>query len=127
MKRQQFLYFHPKIREFGDLAESPQSGVKVACPASREMRGLEMYYVYILYSESKDRYYIGHTNYLQRRLIEHNQGLTRSTKAHRPWKVVYTEKYNTRVEAYKREQEIKDYKSGYKFQLLKQSESWQSG
>jgi hypothetical protein len=30
-----------------------------------------MFYVYILYSESADRYYIGHTNDSERRLIEH--------------------------------------------------------
>jgi hypothetical protein len=31
-----------------------------------------MFYVYILYSESADRYYIGHTNDPERRLVEHN-------------------------------------------------------
>ncbi|MBK9097546.1 MAG: GIY-YIG nuclease family protein [bacterium] len=86
-----------------------------------------MYYVYILYSEHFDRYYIGHTNDLKRRLVEHNKGLTSSTKAYRPWKIVYTEKFSSRVEAYDREKEIKSYKSGYKFQELKKSESWQSG
>ena len=86
-----------------------------------------MYFVYILYSKSKNRYYVGHTNDLQRRLIEHNSGLTKSTKAHRPWKIVYTENLVSKSEAYKREKEIKSYKSGYKFQELKKSESWQSG
>ena len=86
-----------------------------------------MYYVYILYSERFDRFYIGHTNDLKRRLVEHNKGLTSSTKAYRPWKIVYTEKFSSRVAAYNREKEIKSYKSGYKFQELKKSESWQSG
>lgn len=86
-----------------------------------------MYYVYILKSLVTERYYIGHTKDLEKRLNEHNQGRTRSTKAYKPWKLVYAEKYETKSEAYKREVEIKSYKSGYKFQLLKQSESWQSG
>ena len=86
-----------------------------------------MYFVYILYSKTKNRYYVGHTNDLQRRLNEHNSGLTRSTKAHKPWNIVYTEKYALKSEAYQREKEIKSYKSGYKFQELKKSESWQSG
>ncbi|HDP66927.1 MAG TPA: GIY-YIG nuclease family protein, partial [Candidatus Marinimicrobia bacterium] len=30
--------------------------------------------VYILYSPSKDRYYVGQTNDLNRRLVEHNSG-----------------------------------------------------
>ncbi|HSR17600.1 MAG TPA: hypothetical protein VLM39_05855, partial [Ignavibacteriaceae bacterium] len=33
----------------------------------------------------------------------------------------------TKSEAYKREQEIKSYKSGYKFHELMKSERWQSG
>lgn len=86
-----------------------------------------MYYVYVLSSLSSARHYVGHTDKLDRRIREHNSGKTRSTKAYIPWKLVYTEKYDTRAEASKREKEIKSYKSGYKFQLLKQSESWQSG
>jgi putative endonuclease len=86
-----------------------------------------MFYVYILKSLSSARYYVGHTDKLDRRINEHNSGKTRSTKAYIPWKLVYTEKYDTRAEASNREKEIKSYKSGYKFQLLKQSESWQSG
>ena len=86
-----------------------------------------MYYVYILKSLSSARHYVGHTDQLDRRIREHNSGKTRSTKAYIPWKLVYTENYRTRAEANKREKEIKNYKSGYKFQLLKQSESWQSG
>ena len=66
---------------------------------------------------------MGHTKDLDKRLNEHNQGRTRSTKSYKPWKLVYGEKYETKSEAYKRELEIKSYKSGYKFQLLKLSES----
>ena len=31
-----------------------------------------MYYIYILYSKTIDRYYVGHTNDVKRRLEEHN-------------------------------------------------------
>ena len=86
-----------------------------------------MYYVYILKSLKNKRYYIGHTGDLQRRLTEHNSGKTKSTKGYVPWIIVYTEIYKTKSEAYKREKEIKSYKSGIKFKKLIKPESWQSG
>jgi len=36
-----------------------------------------MFYAYIIYSESTDKYYIGHTHSLDLRLIRHNEGWTR--------------------------------------------------
>lgn len=72
-----------------------------------------MYYAYILHSLVKDRYYIGHTSNLEKRLDQHNSGRTRSTSAYKPWKLVCFEKYETKSEAYKREREIKKYKAGY--------------
>ena len=86
-----------------------------------------MYVVYILQSINFDRFYIGHTVDLVKRIKEHNAGKTKSTKAYKPWKLVYTEDYNTKSEAFKREKEIKSYKSGYKFKELQNSERWQSG
>ena len=86
-----------------------------------------MYYVYILKSLIVDRYYIGHTSDLDKRLGEHNRGKTRSTKAYAPWKIVYTEEFGLKSEAFKREQEIKSFKSGFKFKELQKLESWQSG
>ena len=86
-----------------------------------------MYCVYILKSLKSKRYYIGHTGNLQRRLTEHNSGKTKSTKGYVPWIIVHTEIYKTKSEAYKREKEIKSYKSGIKFKKLIKPESWQSG
>lgn len=86
-----------------------------------------MFYVYVLKSLVTERCYIGHTAELEKRLAEHNRGKTRSTKGYLPWKVVYTEKFETKSEAFRREQEIKSFKSGLKFKELQNSESWQSG
>jgi putative endonuclease len=69
------------------------------------------YFVYILYSKSKDRFYIGHTHDLNQRLLQHNAGRTPSTKAGRPWIIVYSETYNDKGSAAKRELEIKNKKS----------------
>ncbi|MFD2561032.1 GIY-YIG nuclease family protein [Aquimarina rubra] len=70
-----------------------------------------MFIVYILFSESLNKYYIGHTANLEDRLKRHNQGRSKSTKSGIPWKIVYTETYETKSKAYQREMEIKRQKS----------------
>jgi putative endonuclease len=69
------------------------------------------YYVYILYSQSKDRYYTGYSHNPDERLVEHNLGATTSTRPGRPWVLVYTEKFSDKGSAIKRESEIKRMKS----------------
>jgi putative endonuclease len=45
-----------------------------------------MYYIYILYSESSDHYYIGQSSDVERRLVEHNTADKNSyTAKFRPW------------------------------------------
>ncbi len=70
-----------------------------------------MYYVYILQSQYNKRFYVGSTNDVQKRIIKHNNGAVRSTKAYCPWKVVRVEGYDTRTQARKRELQIKNKKS----------------
>jgi putative endonuclease len=45
-----------------------------------------MYYIYILYSPSSDKFYVGYSNDFARRLVEHNSSdkITYTSK-HRPW------------------------------------------
>ncbi len=69
------------------------------------------YYVYILYSASRDRYYVGHTYHLKERVEEHNSGKTPSTRTGRPWECVYFEEYPDKSSASRRESEIKSKKS----------------
>ncbi len=70
-----------------------------------------MYFVYILYSKTYDRYYIGQCQELSARLTRHNTGVVLSTKAYRPWEIVYSENYATRAADTIREKEIKNKKS----------------
>jgi len=69
------------------------------------------HFVYILYSHSIDRHYIGSCSDIELRLSRHNAGATISTKSGRPWKVVYSEKFNSKTEAIKREIYLKRMKS----------------
>jgi putative endonuclease len=78
-----------------------------------------MYIVYILRNKLNNRYYIGSTNNLSRRLEEHNRGQSQSTR-NGIWEVIYTEELITYSEAVRREKQIKSYKSGNAFKRLVQ-------
>jgi len=66
-----------------------------------------MYYVYILQSLKHSRYYTGQTQNIYSRLMEHNSGQTKSTKAGVPWKIIFTKELSSRAEALKLERKIK--------------------
>ena len=70
-----------------------------------------VFYVYVLLCERSSRYYVGSTNDVSRRVAEHNAGKTTSTRSYRPWRLVYTETFETLAEARQREREIKSWKS----------------
>ena len=77
------------------------------------------YIVYILYSEKCDKYYVGQSEDLQKRLYEHNNNKGgKFSKSYSPWKLVYHENYVSRIEAIAREKEIKNKKSRKYIELL---------
>jgi putative endonuclease len=80
--------------------------------------GYRMFFVYIIKSSQLNRYYIGSTANLETRLKSHNSGKVKSTKAYRPWVIVYTECFEIKTTALKREKQIKSYKSGKAFRKL---------
>jgi predicted GIY-YIG superfamily endonuclease len=49
--------------------------------------------VYALKNDINHEIYVGISNNVSRRIIEHNAGKNRYTKAFRPWTVFYTEDY----------------------------------
>ncbi len=67
-------------------------------------------YVYVIQSKKSGRYYIGITNSLDRRLEEHNRGHTKSTRGKGPWEIVYSEEYEEREIALRREKYLKSYR-----------------
>ena len=66
-----------------------------------------MFYVYILRSKKDNSLYIGQTDNLERRLVDHNGGLSKYTRKKIPWVLIYFEKYKTRTEAIERERFLK--------------------
>ncbi|MES2332216.1 MAG: GIY-YIG nuclease family protein [Bacteroidota bacterium] len=67
-----------------------------------------MFTVYILYSPSHNKIYVGFTSNLEQRLLSHNDlGKKGWTIKFRPWTLVHTEVFNTKVEALLREKQLK--------------------
>jgi len=64
-------------------------------------------FVYILYSDSIEQFYVGIAADLQDRLIRHNRGRSKSTKRGIPWSLVKTVKVENRSEAMRLEKKIK--------------------
>ena len=70
------------------------------------------YFVYILKSVDSKKYYIGHTNNINRRLLEHNDVNRHGwSKKYAPWEVLYSVSYFTRAEAMKEEKRLKSFKN----------------
>jgi putative endonuclease len=71
-----------------------------------------MYQVYILYSEIKDRFYVGFTSdSLSERLRRHNSNHAGFTGKTGDWNLVFSEVFENKQSAMKREKQIKEWKS----------------
>ncbi len=81
---------------------------------------MDTHYVYIIYSERLDIYYKGYTQYPDKRLFEHNNGMSRFTRGKGPWKMVYLEKFDTKREALIREKQLKKVNHKYLVWLFHQ-------
>ena len=66
-----------------------------------------MFYVYLIKSKKDCGLYTGSTNDLKRRLLEHNQGLNKSTKHRGPFELIYYEAYKFEEDARVREHNLK--------------------
>ena len=68
---------------------------------------MNKYFVYLLLSEKDKKTYVGSTDNLERRIVEHTNGKTPSTRNRRPLKLIYTEEFATLSEARSREKYLK--------------------
>ncbi|PIR97297.1 MAG: hypothetical protein COT91_02065 [Candidatus Doudnabacteria bacterium CG10_big_fil_rev_8_21_14_0_10_41_10] len=66
-----------------------------------------MHYVYLLLSSKKKWIYIGCTDDLKRRFLDHQKGKILSTKAYKPLCLTYYEAYLNKTDARTREIELK--------------------
>ncbi len=77
---------------------------------------MKKYLVYAIRSRKDGRIYVGMTADLDRRLKEHANGHTKSTKAYIPWELIFIREASGRLEARRLE---KYYKSGVGKEYLK--------
>ena len=66
-----------------------------------------MYFVYAISSLHRTYTYVGISNDYERRVDEHNKGYNEKTKAYRPFKLIYTQMFDTRASARVREKYLK--------------------
>ncbi|MEZ5104631.1 MAG: GIY-YIG nuclease family protein [Draconibacterium sp.] len=70
-----------------------------------------MHYVYALYSKDFDKIYIGYSSDINKRLAAHNhKNNTHWTAKFQPWIIVYSEEYDSKTLALKREKQLKSYR-----------------
>ncbi len=68
-----------------------------------------MYFTYIIYSKSTDRYYIGYTCDLVERLKKHNAKHKGFSAQASDWVIVYSEPFESKEMAMAREKQIKSW------------------
>lgn len=66
-----------------------------------------MYYTYVLRSSKSHIFYFGSTHDLKKRFSEHNKGLSKATKPHMPWELVFYAAFETLMQAKDFEQYLK--------------------
>lgn len=66
-----------------------------------------IWYTYTLYNKDLNKFYIGFTNNLKRRLKEHRCKKTHTTSRMTGWKLVYYEACLSKRDAQKREKQLK--------------------
>lgn len=72
-----------------------------------------MHVVYILYSYTFDKSYVGYTTNLISRFKSHNEFGKEFSKRYRPWGVIHCEFFENKNEALRREQYFKSGKGYY--------------
>ncbi|NTU69720.1 GIY-YIG nuclease family protein [bacterium] len=67
-------------------------------------------YVYVLLSDKDNKFYVGSTSDLRKRIIEHAKGRVDSTKNRRPLSLVFYEAYLNKYDSLRREDYFKSSK-----------------
>jgi putative endonuclease len=68
------------------------------------------HYVYILRSLKDNKFYVGYTVDLRKRLKEHQQRIVTSTKSRVPFELIFYEAYRNKYDAIRREKYLKTSK-----------------
>ena len=77
-----------------------------------------MFYIYTLRSLARDWLYVGYTEDLHRRFLEHQKGLSQATRPYRPFMLVFYEAYAAKADAKRREMYLKTVKGKRTLRLM---------
>ena len=66
-----------------------------------------MFFVYVIRSTINGYFYVGMSEDVAKRIVQHNAGSTKSTKPYKPWELFFFESYPSRIEARKGEVYLK--------------------
>jgi putative endonuclease len=77
-----------------------------------------MYTVYIIYSKKIGKKYIGVTEHLKERIVQHNNKNTKFTSVANDWKLVYYEVFSSKKDAYSEEKFLKTGKGRERLKYL---------
>jgi len=86
----------------------------VALRQLAEVERCHMYWVYVIYNSQADKFYVGQTVDIKRRMDQHN-GITKNPSKYTTmfagdWRLIYSEIHPTRSDAIKREKQLKSYR-----------------
>lgn len=85
---------------------------------TRNLYLLPGYFVYVLYSIKDERLYIGYTSNLNKRIHQHNEGMSISTRNRRPLMLIFYEAYLFKHDALRREKYFKTSKGKRALKLM---------
>ena len=77
-----------------------------------------MYSVYIIYSATLDKFYIGFTGNLPDRITKHNNISKGFTSKGKPWILRYAESFTDKHDAMRREKQLKAWKNRQRIEQL---------
>ena len=85
--------------------------LKTRCSALTEgalyLQIIQMFFVYAISSLTRNYIYVGLTNDINRRLSQHQNGQNKTTRVYKPFELILTEAFETRIQARKREKSLK--------------------
>lgn len=82
---------------------------------------MKKYFVYILTNFTNNVLYIGVTNSIERRLLEHGVLSNSFVQRYKLGKLVYVEEYGDVREAIRREKQLKNWHRDWKWTMIKES------
>ena len=86
---------------------------------SLKQNGMDKYFIYVMSNTSNSTIYVGVTNNIERRVLEHRTPDTKSfTTRYHCHKLVYYEEYSSIDEAISREKQIKSWSRSRKDKMI---------